>query len=162
MSLRDELSDATNQINAMTGEYLSVKDSSIQQRQLIEKLQVCQNVQSLVFHHSISVFILKFFSGFLGWQQQAPIRGWWAFEREEIAWPPVRSDRERGRQKDRQNEVGFGAQGGHHRWAKVCDQIFANGFFDTSQTLLELRKVWQKTWKLFRICANQKPKISLL
>ena len=42
VSLRDELSDATNQINAMTGEYLSVKDSSIQQRQLIEKLQVCQ------------------------------------------------------------------------------------------------------------------------
>ena len=123
-------------------------------RVLTKELCVQLNVQS---HHSISVFIPIFlFSGFLGWQQQAPIRGWWAFEREEIAWPPVRPDRERGRQKDRQNEVGFGAQGGNHRWAKVCDQIFANGFLGNFANTFGTKKSLTKNMEAFQdICESE-------
>ena len=38
VSLRDQLSEATDQINGMTGEYLAVKDSSQQQKHLVEKV----------------------------------------------------------------------------------------------------------------------------
>ena len=39
VDLRDQLAEATRQINAMTGEYMSIKDSSMHQQRLTEGLQ---------------------------------------------------------------------------------------------------------------------------
>ena len=39
VDLRDQLAEATKQINAMTGEYMSIKDSSAHHQQLVDELQ---------------------------------------------------------------------------------------------------------------------------